>query len=250
MTFDIDANGILHVSAPRTRPRARSNKIVDQGQLGGLTEDEIKRMVQDAEAHGRGRHASSASSREARNRADALRARDREVARGARRQGRRGREARKIEAALKDARRQSLEAATTRTRSRRRPRRCRRPRRSSASRSTRRAGARREPAPRPARRPARAGAARRQARTRTCVDAEFDGGEGQGAARRPEPRRGSLRLRSSRTGRADAIPRRPLVVRRRRGLTQMARSATTTRSSACRDASEEDIKKAYRQASR
>ena len=49
VTFDIDANGILHVSA-RDKATGKENKIKIQAS-SGLTEDEIKRMVQDAEAH-------------------------------------------------------------------------------------------------------------------------------------------------------------------------------------------------------
>jgi len=49
VTFDIDANGILHVSA-KDKATGKENKIKIQAN-SGLTEDEIKRMVQDAEAH-------------------------------------------------------------------------------------------------------------------------------------------------------------------------------------------------------
>ena len=49
VTFDIDANGILHVSA-KDKATGKENKIKIQAS-SGLTEDEIKRMVQDAEAH-------------------------------------------------------------------------------------------------------------------------------------------------------------------------------------------------------
>src|SRR6185369_2159190 len=47
--FDIDANGILHVSA-KDKATGKENKIKIQAN-SGLKEDEIKRMVQDAEAH-------------------------------------------------------------------------------------------------------------------------------------------------------------------------------------------------------
>ena len=47
--FDIDANGILHVSA-KDKATGKENKIKIQAS-SGLNEDEIKRMVQDAEAH-------------------------------------------------------------------------------------------------------------------------------------------------------------------------------------------------------
>ncbi len=47
--FDIDANGILHVSA-KDKATGKENKIKIQAS-SGLSEDEIKRMVSDAEAH-------------------------------------------------------------------------------------------------------------------------------------------------------------------------------------------------------
>ncbi len=49
VTFDIDANGILHVSA-KDKATGKENKIKIQAS-SGLNEDEIKRMVKDAEAH-------------------------------------------------------------------------------------------------------------------------------------------------------------------------------------------------------
>jgi len=49
VTFDIDANGILHVSA-KDKATGKENKITIKAN-SGLTEDEIKRMVRDAEAH-------------------------------------------------------------------------------------------------------------------------------------------------------------------------------------------------------
>src|SRR5512141_2226232 len=47
--FDIDANGILHVSA-KDKATGKENKIKIQAS-SGLTDDEIQRMVKDAEAH-------------------------------------------------------------------------------------------------------------------------------------------------------------------------------------------------------
>jgi molecular chaperone DnaK len=47
--FDIDANGILHVSA-KDKATGKENKIKIQAS-SGLTEEEIKRMVADAEAN-------------------------------------------------------------------------------------------------------------------------------------------------------------------------------------------------------
>jgi molecular chaperone DnaK len=49
VTFDIDANGILHVSA-RDKATGKENKITIKAN-SGLTEDEIQRMVKDAEAN-------------------------------------------------------------------------------------------------------------------------------------------------------------------------------------------------------
>jgi molecular chaperone DnaK len=69
VTFDIDANGILHVSA-KDKGTGKEQKIVIKAS-SGLTEDEIKRMVSDAEAHA----ADDKKFRElvdTRNRADAL----------------------------------------------------------------------------------------------------------------------------------------------------------------------------------
>ncbi len=49
VAFDIDANGILHVSA-KDKATGKENKIKIQAN-SGLKEDEIKRMVKDAEEH-------------------------------------------------------------------------------------------------------------------------------------------------------------------------------------------------------
>jgi molecular chaperone DnaK len=49
VTFDIDANGILHVSA-RDKATGKENKITIKAN-SGLSEDEIQRMVKDAETH-------------------------------------------------------------------------------------------------------------------------------------------------------------------------------------------------------
>jgi molecular chaperone DnaK len=49
VTFDIDANGILHVSA-KDKATNKENKITIKAN-SGLSEDEIQRMVQDAESH-------------------------------------------------------------------------------------------------------------------------------------------------------------------------------------------------------
>jgi molecular chaperone DnaK len=49
VAFDIDANGILHVSA-KDKATGKEQKIIIKAS-SGLSEDEIKRMVSDAEAH-------------------------------------------------------------------------------------------------------------------------------------------------------------------------------------------------------
>jgi molecular chaperone DnaK len=49
VAFDIDANGILHVSA-KDKATGKENKITIKAN-SGLSEDEIQRMVKDAEAH-------------------------------------------------------------------------------------------------------------------------------------------------------------------------------------------------------
>ncbi|MBL9060318.1 MAG: Hsp70 family protein, partial [Mangrovicoccus sp.] len=49
VTFDIDANGIVHVSA-KDKGTGREQKITIQAS-GGLTDDEIEKMVRDAEAN-------------------------------------------------------------------------------------------------------------------------------------------------------------------------------------------------------
>jgi len=49
VTFDIDANGITHVSA-KDLGTGKEQKITITGS-GGLADDEIKRMVSDAQAH-------------------------------------------------------------------------------------------------------------------------------------------------------------------------------------------------------
>ncbi|WP_298135333.1 molecular chaperone DnaK [Acidiferrobacter sp.] len=69
VTFDIDANGILHVSA-RDKATGKENRIVIKSS-SGLSEGEIQRMVQDAEAHAEeDRRAHELV--DARNQADAL----------------------------------------------------------------------------------------------------------------------------------------------------------------------------------
>jgi molecular chaperone DnaK len=69
VTFDIDANGILNVSA-KDKATAKEQKIVIKAS-SGLNDDEIKRMVKDAEAHAE-EDRKFRELVETRNRADAL----------------------------------------------------------------------------------------------------------------------------------------------------------------------------------
>ncbi len=69
VTFDIDANGILHVSA-RDKATGKENKITIKAN-SGLTEAEIQKMVKDAEANAADDH-KRVELTNARNQADAL----------------------------------------------------------------------------------------------------------------------------------------------------------------------------------
>ncbi|MEK7262330.1 MAG: molecular chaperone DnaK, partial [Pseudomonadota bacterium] len=69
VTFDIDANGILHVSA-KDKGTGKENKIVIKAG-SGLTEAEIQQMVKDAEAHAEEDHKAKELV-ETRNQADAM----------------------------------------------------------------------------------------------------------------------------------------------------------------------------------
>jgi len=69
VTFDIDANGILHVSA-KDKGTGKENKITIKAN-SGLTEEEIERMVKDAEANAEEDHR-LAELAQARNQGDAL----------------------------------------------------------------------------------------------------------------------------------------------------------------------------------
>ncbi|HEU0228984.1 MAG TPA: molecular chaperone DnaK [Burkholderiaceae bacterium] len=69
VTFDIDANGILHVSA-KDKGTGKENKITIKAN-SGLSEDEIQRMVKDAEANAEDDHR-IAELAQARNQGDAL----------------------------------------------------------------------------------------------------------------------------------------------------------------------------------
>jgi len=69
VTFDIDANGILHVSA-KDKATGKENKITIKAN-SGLTEEEIQKMVKDAEANAAEDHARRELV-EARNQAEAM----------------------------------------------------------------------------------------------------------------------------------------------------------------------------------
>jgi molecular chaperone DnaK len=69
VTFDIDANGILHVSA-KDKATGKENKITIKAS-SGLTEDEIQRMVKDAESH-REEDAKARELVDARNQCDSM----------------------------------------------------------------------------------------------------------------------------------------------------------------------------------
>ncbi|KPF66212.1 molecular chaperone DnaK [beta proteobacterium AAP99] len=69
VTFDIDANGILHVTA-KDKGTGKENKITIKAN-SGLTEEEIQRMVKDAEANA-AEDARMKELADARNQADAL----------------------------------------------------------------------------------------------------------------------------------------------------------------------------------
>src|SRR5690554_73129 len=69
VTFDIDANGILHVSA-KDKGTGKENKITIKAN-SGLSEEEIERMVKDAEAHA-DEDRRVAELAQARNQADSL----------------------------------------------------------------------------------------------------------------------------------------------------------------------------------
>jgi molecular chaperone DnaK len=69
VTFDIDANGILHVGA-KDKATGKENKITIKAS-SGLTEDEIRKMVKDAELHADEDHRLKEVA-EARNQGDAM----------------------------------------------------------------------------------------------------------------------------------------------------------------------------------
>ena len=89
VTFDIDANGILHVSA-KDKATGKENKITIKAN-SGLSEAEIQRMVKDAEAN-TPRTIASYGDGPGAQRTRRARAQREEVADRVRRQGRRRRE--------------------------------------------------------------------------------------------------------------------------------------------------------------
>ncbi|QOJ23251.1 MAG: molecular chaperone DnaK [Gammaproteobacteria bacterium] len=99
VTFDIDANGILHVSA-KDKATGKENKIKIQAS-SGLSDDEIERMVKDAEAHAEEDH-KAVELVSSRNQCDAM---IHSVRKSLKEHGDQlsGDEKAKIEAALKDA---------------------------------------------------------------------------------------------------------------------------------------------------
>ena len=119
VTFDIDANGIVHVSA-KDKATGKEQSIRIQAS-GGLSDADIEKMVKDAEAH-----ADEDKKRrelvEARNQADALIHSTEKSLKDIRRQGRRGRPTRPTSrSAIADAQEGHDVRATSR-RSRPRPR--------------------------------------------------------------------------------------------------------------------------------
>ena len=99
VTFDIDSNGILHVSA-KDKATGKENKIKIQAS-SGLSDDEVQRMVKDAEAHAEEDH-KAVELVTARNQCDAM---IHSVRKTLKEHGDKldGDEKSKIEAALKDA---------------------------------------------------------------------------------------------------------------------------------------------------
>ena len=171
VTFDIDANGIMHVGA-KDKATGKEQKIAIKAS-SGLSEEEIKRMVSDAEAHAE-EDKKFRELVESRNRADQLVHASREVAQGSRRQGRRRANAPRSSPRCRIC--AACSRATTRRRSTRRPRRsCRlRP----TSRRQRRRPRRVTPAP--VRRAPAGGAGRcARPRRRRCGRRGVRGSEGQ-----------------------------------------------------------------------
>jgi molecular chaperone DnaK len=99
VTFDIDSNGILHVSA-KDKATGKENKIKIQAS-SGLSDEEVQRMVKDAEAHAEEDH-KAMELVSARNQCDAMIHSVRKMLKE--QEGKLGEDEKsKIEAALKDA---------------------------------------------------------------------------------------------------------------------------------------------------
>jgi molecular chaperone DnaK len=99
VTFDIDSNGILHVSA-KDKATGKENKIKIQAS-SGLSDEEVQRMVKDAEAHAEEDH-KAMELVSARNQCDAMIHSVRKMLKE--QEDKLGEEEKsKIEAALKDA---------------------------------------------------------------------------------------------------------------------------------------------------
>ena len=124
VTFDIDANGILHVSA-KDKATGKENKITIKAS-SGLTEAEIQRMVKDAEAHAEDDR-KQVEVVQARNSARRAGAQREEVGRRVRRQGRRRREGEDRGRAQGSRGAAEAQGRRRRTRWKRRPRRSARP---------------------------------------------------------------------------------------------------------------------------
>ena len=206
VTFDIDANGILNVSA-KDKATGKEQKIVIKAS-SGLTEDEIKRMVSDAEAHAEEDKQVPRAGRGAQpgRRAGA---RDREGAQGSGRQGAGRRSAPRSSprwptSKRDQGRRQGRHRDQGAARSHRRPQRSRsRPTRRQGRRAARRGGG---AAGRCG--GVRAAAVRRQGRRARC---RVRGSQGQKSARARELVTDPLRWSDS--PRARQGPRRSRVVK-------------------------------------
>ena len=84
VTFDIDANGIVHVSAKDLGTGKEQSMVISGGTA--LGKDDINQMIKDAEAHAEEDQRKKEEA-EVRNTADSLVVPDRDAAQGAGRQG-------------------------------------------------------------------------------------------------------------------------------------------------------------------
>ncbi len=88
VTFDIDANGMLHVSAKDKA--TNKEQIIRITSSSGLSKEEVEKMKQDAQAHA-AEDKKKKEEVDLKNQADNLVFQTREAAQGIRRQGPRGR---------------------------------------------------------------------------------------------------------------------------------------------------------------